>query len=69
VESTLNFVVGTRLHDFSEKGPEGLVRMIQRISVQVIFGTCDQDGFVGTDGHEGNDIVHDVGVNYKDSVL
>ena len=45
MESTLNFVVGTRLHDFSEKGPEGLVRMIQRISVQVVFGTCDQDGF------------------------
>ena len=62
MESTLNFVVGTKLHDFSEKGPEGLVRMIQRISVQVSFGTCDQDGIVGTDGHKGNDIVHGGGV-------
>ena len=51
-------MLGTRLHDFSEKGPEGLVRMIQRISVQVSFGTYDQDGIVGTDGHKGNDTVH-----------
>ena len=28
-------MVGTRLHDFSEKGPEGLVRMIQGISVRL----------------------------------
>ena len=62
-------MVGTRLHDFSEKGPEGLVRMIQRISVQVIFDTCEQEGIVGTDGHEGNDIVHGGGVYYKDSAL
>ena len=55
-------MVGTRLHDFSEKGPEGLVRMIQRILIQVIFDTYEQEGIVGTDGHEGNDIVHGGGV-------
>ena len=62
-------MVGTRLHDFSEKGPEGLVRMIQRILIQVIFDTYEQDGIVGTDGHEGSDIVHGGGVYFKDSAL
>ena len=43
--------------------------MIQKISVQVSFGTCDQDGIVGTDGHKGNDIVHGGGVQYRDSAF
>ena len=55
-------MVGTELLDFSEKGPEDLVRKIQKISVQVSFGTCDQEGIVGTEGHKGNDIVHGGGV-------
>ena len=55
-------MVGTELLDFSEEGPEGLVRVIQKISVQVSFGTIDQDGIVGTEGHKGNDIVHGGGV-------
>ena len=62
-------MVGTRLPDFSEKGPEGLVKMIQRILIPAIFDAYEQDGIVGIDGHEGSDIVHDVNVNYKDSVL
>ena len=53
---------GHRLLDFSEKGPEDLVRRIQKISVQGSFGTCDQEGVVETEGHKGNDIVHGGGV-------
>ena len=62
-------MVGTRLPDFSEEGPEGLVKMIQRILIPAIFDAYEQDGIVGTDGHEGSDIVHGGGVYYKDSAL